>query len=148
MKKIIALTLVLFMALSLAGCCFCIPAEKCELCESNNAEKEIELGYVTYKVCSNCYDMYNYDYDSYYNDSYDSGNDGSDGSYCWDCGAAIASDRFYCDDCLGYGTCQDCGKSIDDDRLYCDVCLGFGTCQECGRSIDDDRLYCDSCLYD
>ncbi len=131
MKKPIALALVLVMAFSLAGCCCCIPMEKCELCGASKADNEIEVGGITYKVCDNCYSRYNFAYDF---DAYEF-NEESYGEYNSDDGSIT-----------GGNNCRDCGESIKEGQLYCHGCIRFGVCQGCGKSIDDNLLYCESCL--
>ena len=58
MKRLIALALVLVMAVSLAGCCCCLPIGECENCGEFGILEEKEMKYTgeTFMLCDECCD--------------------------------------------------------------------------------------------
>ena len=62
MKKLIALALVAVMAMSLAGCCCCLPINKCDLCGEIGMHPERTTKYTQeeHPVCDDCYYKYSF----------------------------------------------------------------------------------------
>lgn len=60
MKRLIALALVLVMAVSLAGCCCCIPMGECDICHEKGFTEEREMKYTgdEVEICDDCYEEY------------------------------------------------------------------------------------------
>lgn len=60
MKRLIALALVLVMAVSLAGCCCCLPMEECDECGKTAFCETYEMMFTgqEFTLCDDCYDEY------------------------------------------------------------------------------------------
>ena len=62
MKRLIALALVLVMAVSLAGCCCCLPISECDICGDKgfHEKHKSKLSGEEYPVCDDCYEDYRF----------------------------------------------------------------------------------------